>query len=73
MIKIKVKLDATVNVSDMLTWSHDMLSGCQLTNQNDPAIMTLETFPSTSPRVYIDFGLCLTICPRYADILKAKA
>ena len=68
MIKIKVK---SVYVSDMQTWSHDMSSGYQLTNQIVHASMTLETFPFTSTRVYIDYGLCLTICPRYVDILQA--
>ena len=42
MIKIKVKLDATVYDSDMLMWSHDMSSGCQLTNQNDHAEISVK-------------------------------
>ena len=61
MIKIKVKLEATVYVSDMLTWSHDMSSGCQLTNQNDHASTPLKTSPSTSESTLIIVCLLLFV------------
>ena len=69
MIKIKIRLNTTVYVSYVLTWSHDMTS--QLSDQNDPAIMTLETSPPTSPKVCIEHEW--SIFPMYAGILQTKA